>query len=36
VKDKLHGECKAWHDNGQLCEQSTYVEGKLHGDCCLQ
>lgn len=28
----MHGLYRTWYDNGQLCEESTYVEGKEHGE----
>ena len=27
-----HGECKWWHENGQLGEHCFYVNGKRHGE----
>ena len=27
------GEYKRWYENGQLCEQCTYLNGKINGEC---
>jgi antitoxin component YwqK of YwqJK toxin-antitoxin module len=29
--EKMHGLFRYWHDNGNLCEESFYIDGKEHG-----
>jgi antitoxin component YwqK of YwqJK toxin-antitoxin module len=29
--EKMHGLFRTWHDNGNLCEESFYIDGKEHG-----